>query len=230
MADRIRAKGVTADAIHVDAPWSHDDAVRYDLAARDKFRAEHGMTGKFVTMYSGNHSPCHPLDTVLQAALKLKDDPVIRFMFVGGGSEHAKVKAFAKEHSLSHVVCLPYQPLDKLSGSLSAADLHLVVMGDPFVGLVHPCKVYNILSLGLPWLAVGPAECHLADLVARLPDKRYAMTVAHGQVEELVRLLKSAAANGALAPSADLRALAAEYSQSRLCPRFVQLVADAGTR
>ncbi len=230
MAARIRAKSVAEDVIHVDAPWSHDDAVRYDEAARDQFRAEHGMTGKFVVMYSGNHSPCHPLDTVLQAALTLKHDSLIRFMFVGGGSEHGKVKAFAKEHSLSHVVCLPYQPLDKLSGSLSAADLHLVVMGDPFVGLVHPCKVYNILSLGLPWLAVGPAECHLTDLVARLPDKRYAMTVAHGQADEMVRILRDAAATGALAPSEDLRGLAAEYSQSRLCPRFVQLVADAAKR
>jgi hypothetical protein len=48
---------------------------------------------------------------------------------------------------LSTIHCLPYQPLDQLAGSLSAADLHVVVMGNVFVGLVHPCKIYNILSV-----------------------------------------------------------------------------------
>ena len=38
-------------------------------------------------MYSGNHSPCHPLDTVLQAALGMRSDPNVAFVFIGGGSE-----------------------------------------------------------------------------------------------------------------------------------------------
>jgi hypothetical protein len=36
--------------------------------------------------------------------------------------------------------CLPYQPIEKLSASLSAADLHVVVMGDQYVGIVTPAK------------------------------------------------------------------------------------------
>ena len=32
------------------------------------------------------------------------------------------------------------------------ADLHAVVMGDPFVGIIHPCKIYNVLALGTLWL------------------------------------------------------------------------------
>jgi colanic acid biosynthesis glycosyl transferase WcaI len=228
MAERLRAKGVPQDVLHIDAPWSHDDAVHWDVPGRDAFRAQHGLTGKFVVMYSGNHSPCHPLDSVLEAALQLRAHPTLHFLFVGGGSEHGKVRAFAQKHALKQVTCLPYQPKDHLAASLSAADLHLVVMGAPFVGMVHPCKVYNILTLGLPFLAIGPEECHLVDLAAQLPDTRYARIGRHGDVAGLVQALEEAAVVGPLPPSPQSQALAAEFSQSRLRPRLIDVIAEAG--
>jgi len=230
MAERLRAKAVAADVIHVDAPWSHDDAVRWDVAGRETFRASHGLTGKFVVMYSGNHSPCHPLDTVLEAARELVPHSTLHFLFVGGGSEHGKVRAYAEKHGLKNITCLPYQPKESLSASLSSADLHLVVMGAPFVGIVHPCKVYNILSLGLPFLGIGPEECHLTDLAARLSDSRYARIGRHGDVPGLVQVLREAAAAGPLLPSEASRALAAEFSQSRLRPRLIDVIAAAGQK
>ena len=48
-------------------PWSHSESIAFDAAGRDEFRRQHGLEGKFVVMYSGNHSPCHPLDTLLEA-------------------------------------------------------------------------------------------------------------------------------------------------------------------
>jgi glycosyltransferase involved in cell wall biosynthesis len=213
MRDRIVAKGISPDRIAVIPPWSLDEQVRFDSAGRDAFRARHGLTDKFVIMYSGNHSPCHPLDTLLEAAKQLgtggggqrsegggrrsevggrrsevrgqkacreeaqktqKETAFVDFVpfvgksscfvFVGGGSEFARVQRFAAENHLDNILCLPYQPLDQLSASLSAADLHVVVMGNPFVGLIHPCKIYNILRLGTPVLYLGPAESHITDL------------------------------------------------------------------
>jgi glycosyltransferase involved in cell wall biosynthesis len=164
MKERLLAKGANADRLVVIRPWSHDDAVAYSQAGREAFRAQHGLTDKFVVMYSGNHSPCHPLDTLMQAALKLDSRDDIVFCFIGGGSEHAKVRDFATRHNLANVKCLPYQPLDALANSLSAADLHVVMMGNAFVGIVHPCKVYNIMSIGAPALYVGPEPSHVTDL------------------------------------------------------------------
>lgn len=48
-------------------------------------------------MYAGNHSPCHPLDTVVAAAERLRDDPRFIFCFVGGGSEYWRMKAEAAQ-------------------------------------------------------------------------------------------------------------------------------------
>lgn len=228
MTARLEAKGISSALIHTDAPWSHDDAVRYDAEMRAAFRKEHGLEEKFVVMYSGNHSPCHPLDTVLAAAERLRDDGRVCFAFIGGGSEFAKVKRVASERGSPNIFTLPYQPMDKLSGSLSSADLHLVVMGDAFVGIVHPCKIYNVLALGLPFLAVGPEQSHLTDLAARLSDKRYTMCALPDDVEALVDAVQKAAERGALLPSPELRALASEFSLGTLRPRLIGVIENAG--
>ncbi|HET7113388.1 MAG TPA: hypothetical protein VFI57_07075, partial [Pyrinomonadaceae bacterium] len=107
----------------------------------------------------------------------------IVFCFIGGGSEHAKVSEFAARHELSNVRCLPYQPLDELSSSLSAADLHVVVMGESFVGIVHPCKIYNIMSVGAPTLYIGPDPSHITDLAS----SNYQIFFArHGETGDVV--------------------------------------------
>ncbi len=93
MASRIAAKGVAPDKIAVVPPWSHDEVVRYDSEGRERFRREHGLDGKYVVMYSGNHSPCHPLTTLLEAARRMRDRGDVVFCFVGGGSEFQSVPA-----------------------------------------------------------------------------------------------------------------------------------------
>ncbi len=227
MAERLQAKGVRAEVIHTDAPWSHDQAVSYDEAARAAFRSKHGLTDKFVVMYSGNHSPCHPLDTVLAAAQALVDDPRIHFLFVGGGSEFQKVRAFQSDQALSNITTLPYQPIAEISGSLSSADLHLVVMGNPFVGIVHPCKIYNILMLGIPFFFVGPERSHGGDLVKRLDDPHYARLIPQGAVTQLTEELRAAAERGHQSTNAAAQKVAAEFSQQRLCPQLVDVICRA---
>jgi colanic acid biosynthesis glycosyl transferase WcaI len=230
MQDRLRAKGIGPEAIHVDAPWSHDEAVHYTAEAREAFRTKHGLAAKFVVMYSGNHSPCHPLDTILAAANALKSETSIHFLFVGGGSEFKKVQAFQKDKALPNVTTLPYQPLDQLSGSLSSADLHLVVMGDPFVGIVHPCKIYNVMALGIPFLFVGPPDSHVGDLAKRLGDPAYARMARHDDVESVCRHIREAAALGTPPPNDKAKSIATEYARSCICPRLVKLVEEAATR
>ena len=180
------AKGVDPDRIAIVPPWSHDDHVHYSAAGREEFRRTHGLSDKFVVMYSGNHSPCHPLDTLLGAARELKNRSEIVFCFIGGGSEQVKVR----EQRLANLKCLSYQPLDELSSSLSAADLHVVVMGDEFVGIVHPCKVYNIMSVGAPTLYIGPTPSHVTDIASQ-HQARFFIT-SHGDVESVTAAILKA--------------------------------------
>ena len=195
MKDRIEAKGIEPEKILVVPPWAHDDHVKYNSVGREEFRKLHKLSNKFVVMYSGNHSPCHPLDTLLEAAERLADRDEIAFCFVGGGSEFKKVQKRVQDRSLPNVLCLPYQPFERLSASLSAADLHVVVMGDKYVGIVHPCKVYNVLAVGIPFLYIGPIESHVHDIMSLAGSGAYA--AAHGDVDtvtaNILRAMRSTA-------------------------------------
>src|SRR5712692_6146104 len=104
MKERIVAKGIPKKKLQIIPPWSHDGAVQYDPSGRAWFRERHGLAGKYVVMYSGNHSPCHPLDTLLEAARRLALRQDIAFCFIGGGSEFKKVRNFAAQHGLDNVV------------------------------------------------------------------------------------------------------------------------------
>lgn len=190
MRDRITGKGIAPERVVVIPPWSHDDEVRFDPAGREEFRRMHGLTGKFVVMHSGNHSPCHPLTTLMQAAERLKSEPGIVFLFVGGGSELARVKEWSANLGLANVLCLPYQPLAELSRSLSAGDLQVVVLGDPFVGLIHPCKIYNILNVAAPVLYIGPEPSHLSEIAANLTGQHPCYCARHGDPDAVVQSIK----------------------------------------
>jgi glycosyltransferase involved in cell wall biosynthesis len=186
MKERIIAKGVPTERVKVLAPWAHDDRVRFDPQGRDNFRHQHQLGHSFVVMYAGNHSPCHPLDTLVEAARRLSDHEDIVFLFVGGGSEQQKVREFSLRHDLGNIRCLPYQPFEDLAATLSAADLHTVVMGDAFVGIVHPSKIYNLLTIGSPFLYVGPSESHVTQIAARVNGGGSAFSARNGDVDAVV--------------------------------------------
>lgn len=196
MQDRIFRRGVNAARVSIVPPWPHEQVLDFDSGRRDAFRRKHGLKNKFVVMYAGNHSPCHPLSTVVEATEKLADDEEIVFCFVGGGSEHRKIAAEATRRGFRNVLCLPYPPVEQLADPLFAADLHLVVMGDPYVGIVHPCKVYNILALGTPLLYVGPAESHVTDLAAALARDSRFYSVRHDAVSDVITAIQDAKRGG----------------------------------
>ena len=224
MKQRIIEKGIAEERIAVIPPWSHTDAVAFDAAGRENFRLAHGLTEKFVVMYSGNHSPCHPLDTLLGAARNLSSRQDVAFCFVGGGSEHDKVKTYAAANKLGNVLCLPYQPLDQLASSLSAVDLHAVVMGDAFTGIVHPCKIYNILEIGSPVLYVGPPAGHIVDVIGKVADQELVCNVRHGDVDGLTSYILKAAEGVGRKRSASAMSVAADFSPESLLPRMMEVI------
>jgi hypothetical protein len=227
MEARVLAKGVDPATVEIIPPWSHDLELRYDPEGREAFRRAHGLEGRFVVMHSGNHSPCHPLDTLLEAARRLANRPEIAFCFVGGGSEFARVRQFAAAHGLENVRCLPYQPLDRLSASLSAADLHAVAMGNAFVGVVHPCKIYNILMLGIPVLYIGPKEGHIPDLASPQARCEWFRGIGHGEAGALIDHILAASSQRSGAAAEEQR-IAAGFSAESLLGKFLLILEKLG--
>jgi glycosyltransferase involved in cell wall biosynthesis len=244
--ERIVDKGIQESKIEIIPPWSYDDAAQFDREGREVFRRRHNLSEKFVVMYAGNHSPCHPLDTLLEAAKKLRARDDIVFCFVGGGSEFGKVADFARANKVRNIRCLPYQPQAELSGVLSAADLHVVVMGDGYQGIIHPCKIYNVLTVGSPFVYIGPLESHVSEIISRLPEHGRAFSAQHGQVDLVAKSILSLAENSLSAAGVETvgsdrgssasqtvlsatprsagsgtPAVAQEFSSRTLLPRFI---------
>ncbi|MDA9101228.1 glycosyltransferase family 4 protein [Omnitrophica bacterium] len=188
MKQRIMDKGVSGPKIEICPPWPHDEDLEMIPHVQNPFRTNHRIQDKFVIMYSGNHSLCHPLDTLLEAARRLRDDAKFVFLFIGGGERVREVTAFKERHGLSNIIQMGYQARSAIKYSLSAADLHTVVMGDRFVGVVHPCKIYGILKIGRPFLYIGPKESHIGDLMARA---KMGFQVDHGNAAEASRVIKT---------------------------------------
>lgn len=204
MASTVLGKEPTAASrVHVLPPWPHEGHLERVEHVVNPFREEHQLAGKFVVMYSGNHSPVHPLSTLLQAALVLADDPRFVFLFIGGGAGKREVDELIRDQSPRNIRSLPYQPLERIRYSLSAADLHVVAMGREMVGIVHPCKFYGAMALGKPILCLGPEQSHVGEVVR---DTGCGWRVDHGDVAGMVAVLRAAADM----PAAELDAVGAK--------------------
>jgi hypothetical protein len=137
-------------------------------------------------MYAGNHSLCHPLMTMLQAAKRLRAESEIQFVFVGGGARVVEVSDFKRENQLENVLQFEYQDSSVVDAMLSAADVHVVAMGEPFVGIVHPSKVYRILQAERPFVYVGPTESAIGQL---LQAEQLDWQCDHDDVERFIAVL-----------------------------------------
>jgi len=175
----IRHGGNPADIVIVP-PWSsHPDEIQERPKSLNIFRRQHDLQNKFVILYSGNHSIVHPLDTLLEAARSSRDQKDLLFLFIGSGARVSDVTEFKNANELQNIMQLPHQPREVLPDSLSAADVHVVVMGDNTSGLVHPSKVYGILSAGKPFVFIGPKRSHVTELLNECP---VGYQVEHGNV------------------------------------------------
>ena len=187
MAERLNRKRDVRSKQTLMPPWPHDDHLAVIDHADNPFRREHDLDDRFVIMYSGNHGYSTPVTTVLKAALALQDLRRLLFMFIGGGVGKKEVEQTIAEHAPRNIVSLPYQPLDRIKYSLSAADVHLVSVGDPVVGVVHPCKVYGAMAVARPILLLGPDPCHVSDL---LGEHDLGWHISHGDVDAAVSTIR----------------------------------------
>ena len=225
MAQRVLRKADVKDKLTVMPPWPHEGHLEVVAHADNPFRKQHGLDDKFVIMYSGNHSVCTPLRTVLDAALTFQDDPRLVFMFIGAGTGKKEVDDTIAEHQPNNIRSLPYQPLSQIKYSLSAADVHLVVVGPSEVGVRHPCKIYGAMALGRPILLLGPDPCHASDLV---DENDLGWHIQHGDVDAAISTIKKIVDQDcselAQMGQRAKKIVNEQLSQDILCTRFCDII------
>lgn len=150
----------------------------------NSFRIQNQFGDKIVIMYSGNHSVMHPLTTLLDAAVKLRNDPRFLFVHIGGGVNLKEVTDCKEKNRLKNIKILPYEPREKIHISLSSADIHVVSLGNGCVGYTHPNKIYGSMFVGRPILYIGPVKSHISNILNRCPGN---ISVRHGESDLLVQ-------------------------------------------
>jgi glycosyltransferase involved in cell wall biosynthesis len=225
MAESLNRKHDVTEKLHILPPWPHDEHLEVIDHHDNPFRREHGLEGRFVVMYSGNHGLNTPVTTLLDAALRLADIPELVFMFIGGGLGKAAVERVIAEHQPSNIRSLPYQPLNQIKYSLSAADVHLVTMLDLLVGVAHPCKVYGAMRLQRPVLLVGPDPSHVASILGEYGN---GWRVPGGDVDAAVSMIRRIVATDrdelAEMGRRGGAAVDARFSKEHLAARFLDVV------
>ena len=190
MAARLIRQGASPARIVVSPPWSPQEALETVPRARNDFRTDHDLVDFTVIMYSGNHTLSNPLTTLLHAAVAMRDEARLKFVFVGDGLAKREVETIVKDNALTNVVSLPYQPRSRIAASLSAGDVHVVSLGAEMAGVIHPCKVYGAMAVARPILYFGPSPSHVSALIAECGN---GWTVAHGDVASAVATLRAIA-------------------------------------
>jgi colanic acid biosynthesis glycosyl transferase WcaI len=230
MRDRLSAKIDVGDRLSVIPPWSHD-VVRDDVPHdSNPFRQRHDLGGAFVVMYSGNHGYSTPIATLLAASKILREQPRIKFVFIGGGVLKGDIDEMVHRESPPNIISLPYQPLADIRYSLSSADVHIVSLAKEGVGIVHPCKVYGALAMGRPVIALAPRVSYLGDMLDR---HHVGWHVEYGDVAGLVTVIRSLAAMSesqlATLAAAARDAARGEFSRQRLVDQVCDLISSAGS-
>ncbi|MDD5484269.1 MAG: glycosyltransferase family 4 protein [Kiritimatiellae bacterium] len=226
MADRVNRKTQVTDKMAIIPPWPHEEHLTPLAHEGNPFRACQGLTGKKVIMFSGNLSICSPVTTILQAALRVMDLEKLLFLFIGGGLGRREVEDVMIRLHPRNIQMLPYQPLAEIRYSLSAADIHLVSLGEQMSGIIHPCKIYGAMAVGRPILYLGPADSFIMDILNQYPIGWH---VAHGDIDNAERVIREIerlpaeqlSSMGALA----FRVVSEKFSKAKLSAQFCEFIA-----
>lgn len=167
MKDRLLARyGNDSDAgkVHVIPPWADELG---PLPRQDNPLAKSlGVDGTFNVVYSGNLGVAHDVQTLLGAIALTRDDPALRWIFIGGGNRSDALRQEVEQQQYRHVLFLPYQPRERLRESLNLADVHLISQLPAFTGVVVPSKFFGALAVSKPSIMVGPPDAAVSLLIA----------------------------------------------------------------
>lgn len=160
----LLAKGVSSPKIKTIANFTDTEFVR-PLPKQNGFSAEQGLEHRFVVLFAGNMGFSQGLETVLDAADRLRDQKDMLFLFVGNGAAKPRLTDYARERGLENVRFLPFQPYDVLPEMYAASDVCLVPLRRGFAAESVPSKVYTIAAAARPLIASVDGDSDTHDLV-----------------------------------------------------------------
>ncbi|MEO1203333.1 MAG: glycosyltransferase family 4 protein [Pseudomonadota bacterium] len=187
MAEHLRSEGIDVATIDIIPNWVVGGGLAPIDKATNPLVREWGLQDSFVVGYSGNLGLAHDHATIIAAVRALGDRKDIHFLFIGGGGGFDILRRVVEDEHLGNVSFHPYQPIERLSESLSTADVHLVTLEPALEGYIVPSKFYGVLAVNRPILYVGSAS---GEIGAQVTTHGLGDVVEIGNSTELVQLIE----------------------------------------
>lgn len=114
--------------------------------------------------YAGNLGESEDLVPVVRA-ISVMESTSMRLLVVGDGTDRARLEALANRLAPTAVEFTGHLPYSEMPQVLSSFDIGLVTLANAIAAEALPSKVYKLMAVGVPILAVCGSDSPLADLV-----------------------------------------------------------------
>jgi glycosyltransferase involved in cell wall biosynthesis len=158
--------GALPDRVEVVSHWEDTSVVT--VQPKDNvFSRKHGLTDRFVLMYSGNIGLTQDLVQCLELASRLRDLDDVVMLLIGEGAAKRTLQARVKTLGLDNVRFLPYQSRAEMMYAWGAADVFVVPLAAGLTRFMLPSKIFTIMACGRPMVAALDRWSDIAGLVSR---------------------------------------------------------------
>jgi len=146
------------------------------------------LAGRKVFVYAGNMGVAQGMDILLNLAEQLHSRADVGFLFVGRGSDAARLKAAAQAKQLSNVVFFDEIHPDEIPDLYAQCSAGIVALDPRHKSHNIPGKFLTYMQSGLPVLANVNAGNDLAKMIR---DERVGRVCENNQVDELLQLIEN---------------------------------------
>lgn len=148
--DYLLARGIPQRKISL-IPNGVDPGMFDPHAAGEEVRKEFKLNGQFVVTYAGALGLANDIPTLLRAAVRLREQPHIRFLLVGDGKERSNLERMAKELGLPNVIFTGARPKSQMPAFLAASNACVAILQNiPMFRTTYPNKVFDYMAAGRP--------------------------------------------------------------------------------
>jgi len=146
---------------------------------------ETSLAGRMVLVYAGNMGVAQGMDILLDLAEKLRSRSDVGFLFVGRGSDAARLKASAQERQLDNVVFRDEIHPDEIPDLYAQCSAGIVALDPRHKSHNIPGKFLTYMQSGLPVLANVNTGNDLAQMIR---NDRVGQVCESHQLDELLHL------------------------------------------
>ena len=147
--------------------------------------SETSLAGRKILVYAGNMGVAQGMDILLDLAERLRSRPDVGLLFVGRGSDAARLKENAQQRDLDNVLFFDEIHPDQIPDLYAQCSAGIVALDPRHKSHNIPGKFLTYMQSGLPVLATVNNKNDLARMIR---DERVGQVCESHQVSELLQL------------------------------------------